>query len=250
MCGRFTQRLSSSDFARIFGARDLVESAGEAYNVAPAQRVAVVVEREEERLLEPMRWGLVPGWAKSPLGGRHPINARAETVAASPLFRHAFRAKRCLVPADGFYEWQRLPDGRRQPHYITTSDGRPLAFAGLWSAWSERTSEAPALLTCAILTTTPNATMATIHDRMPVILTPRGVEPLAGPAERPVRVTGAAATVLGRPAPLPGGTPRQQRATAGSGADRPTRTRLRRLPTALTCPSLVPERLVSGQVAL
>ncbi|MGO9178514.1 MAG: SOS response-associated peptidase [Candidatus Limnocylindrales bacterium] len=172
MCGRFTQRLSSSDFARIFGARDLVESAGEAYNVAPAQRVAVVVEREEERLLEPMRWGLVPGWAKSPLGGRHPINARAETVAASPLFRHAFRVKRCLVPADGFYEWQRLPDGRRQPHYISASDGRPLAFAGLWSAWSERTSEAPALLTCAILTTTPNATMATIHDRMPVILTP------------------------------------------------------------------------------
>ena len=172
MCGRFTQRLSSSDFARIFGARDLVESAGEAYNVAPTQRVAVVLEREEERVLEPMRWGLVPGWAKSPVGGKHPINARAETVAASPLFRHSFRAKRCLVPADGFYEWQRLPDGRRQPHYITTPDGQPLAFAGLWSAWSERTSEAPALLTCAILTTTPNETMATIHDRMPVILTP------------------------------------------------------------------------------
>jgi putative SOS response-associated peptidase YedK len=172
MCGRFTQRLSSADFARIFGARDLLESAGERYNVAPAQRVAAVVEREEERLLEPMRWGLVPGWAKSPLAGRHPINARAETVAASPLFRHSFRVKRCLVPADGFYEWQRLPDGRRQPHYITTADGQPLAFAGLWSAWSERTSEAPALLTCAILTTTPNETMATIHDRMPVILTP------------------------------------------------------------------------------
>jgi putative SOS response-associated peptidase YedK len=170
MCGRFTQRLSSSDFARIFRARDLVESAGEAYNVAPTQRVAVVVEREEERVLEPMRWGLVPGWAKSPTGGRHPINARAETVGTSPLFRHAFRVKRCLVPADGFYEWQRLPDGRRQPHYISASDGSPLAFAGLWSAWSERTSETPALLTCTILTTTPNATMAAIHDRMPVIL--------------------------------------------------------------------------------
>ena len=172
MCGRFTQRLSSADFARIFGARDLLESAGERYNVAPSQRVAVVAEREEERVLEPMRWGLVPGWAKSPLAGKHPINARAETVAASPLFRHAFRATRCLVPADGFYEWQRLPDGRRQPHYISAPNDQPLAFAGLWSAWSERTSEAPALLTCAILTTTPNETMATIHDRMPVILTP------------------------------------------------------------------------------
>ena len=109
MCGRFTQRLSSSDFARLFGARDLVESAGEAYNVAPTQRVAAVVERAEERLLEPMRWGLVPGWAKSPVGGKHPINARAETVGTSPLFRHAFRAKRCLVPADGFFELRRLP---------------------------------------------------------------------------------------------------------------------------------------------
>jgi putative SOS response-associated peptidase YedK len=172
MCGRFTQRLSSSEFSRIFGAHDLVESAGEAYNVAPTQRVAVVVEREEERVLDAMRWGLVPGWAKSPAGGRHPINARAETVAASPLFRHSFRAKRCLIPADGFYEWQRLPDGTRQPHYIAAPDGSPLAFAGLWSAWSERTSEAPALLTCAILTTTPNESMAAIHDRMPVILSP------------------------------------------------------------------------------
>ena len=97
-------------------------------------------------------------------------------MAASPLFRHSYRAKRCLVPADGFYEWQRLPDGRRQPHYITTADGSPLAFAGLWSAWSERTSEAPALLTCTILTTTPNAVTASIHDRMPVIIDPDGYD--------------------------------------------------------------------------
>jgi putative SOS response-associated peptidase YedK len=187
MCGRFTQRLSSAEFARLFGARDLLESTGERYNVAPTQRVSVVLEREEERVLDAMHWGLVPGWAKSLLAGRHPINARAESVAASPLFRHAFRVTRCLVPADGFYEWQRLPDGKRQPHYISAPNDQPLALAGLWSAWSERTSEAPALLTCAILTTTPNATMATIHDRMPVILTPEAwglwLDPQSDPSE-------------------------------------------------------------------
>ena len=192
MCGRFTQRLSSGEFARIFGAEDLAETPGEAYNVAPTQRVAAVAVRDEQRVLDRFRWGLVPGWAERVTIGNRLINARAETVASTPAFRHSFRAKRCLIPADGFYEWRRTPEGARQPFYITAADGAPLAFAGLWSAWRDRSgghdrpasadgapgddrsgsAGAPALLTCSIVTTTPNALMATLHDRMPVILRP------------------------------------------------------------------------------
>lgn len=218
MCGRFTQRLSSSEFARIFEARDVAERPGGAYNVAPTQQVAAVVVRGDERVVDRFRWGLVPGWADSASIGSRMFNARAETVATSPAFRHSFRAKRCLIPADGFYEWLRLPDGRRQPYYITTPDGSPLAFAGLWSAWRPPASGAAlrarppegiaaspaatggarpgdagglglrgsggpvldgagtpedaseALLSCTIVTTTPNELMSRLHTRMPVIL--------------------------------------------------------------------------------
>jgi putative SOS response-associated peptidase YedK len=168
VCGRFTQRLSSSEFASIFSARDLVDAAGERFNVAPTQSVVAVVRRDEERVLERFRWGLVPHWAKNPASGGRMINARAETVASTPAFRHSFRAKRCLVPADGFYEWQRSPDGRR-PFYITREDGQPLAFAGLWSTWHDPATDL-ALLTCSIVTTTPSELMAPLHNRMPVIL--------------------------------------------------------------------------------
>ncbi len=194
-CGRFTQRLSSGEFARIFGAEDLATTTGEAYNVAPTQRVAAVVVRDDRRVLDRFRWGLVPGWAERVTIGSRLINARAETVASTPAFRHSFRAKRCLIPADGFYEWRRAPDGTRQPFYITAASGAPLAFAGLWSAWRDRSAGgdrsgaadgaplsdrsgaadapgAPPLLTCSIVTTTPNALMATLHNRMPVILEP------------------------------------------------------------------------------
>ncbi len=170
MCGRFTQRLSTGEFARIFGARDLVDGAGERYNVAPAQPVVAVVARDQERVLDQFRWGLVPGWAESPASGRRMFNARAETIASSPAFRHSFRAKRCLIPVDGFYEWRKAADGTRQPHYITAAEGTPLVFAGLWSAWRQHGSDAPPLLSCTIVTTTPNALLASLHSRMPVIL--------------------------------------------------------------------------------
>ncbi len=196
MCGRFTQRLSSSEFARIFGASDEAGLAGERYNVSPTQTVAAVVQRSDDRVVERFRWGLVPPWAAAPTGGGRLINARAETLASSPAFRHSFRAKRCLIPADGFYEWLRTP-AARQPYYITAADGSALAFAGLWSAWRDRaagrasdgdeTPEAPPLLSCTIATTTPNEVMATIHNRMPVILPPdawnRWLDPTADPGE-------------------------------------------------------------------
>ncbi len=170
MCGRFTQRLSSSEFARIFEARDVAGGGGEAYNVAPTQAVTVVVDRDDERVVDRFRWGLVPHWSKDITAGSRLINAKAETIATSPVFRHAFRSKRCLIPADGFYEWQRMPRGR-QPFYITSADGSPLAFAGLWSAWRDAPTGLT-LRTCSIVTTTPNGLMASIHDRIPVILAP------------------------------------------------------------------------------
>lgn len=171
MCGRFTQKLSSADYARIFAGTDAAGNAGERYNVAPTQTVAVVTQREQERVVEPMRWGLVAPWAEGPTSGGRLINARAESIAISPAYRHSFRAKRCLIPADGFYEWLRTSSGR-QPYYISSPDGSPLAFAGVWAAWHDRSSDAPPLLSCTIATTMPNAFMSQIHNRMPAILPP------------------------------------------------------------------------------
>jgi putative SOS response-associated peptidase YedK len=168
MCGRFTQQRPTAELARLFDAELLVDEPGGRYNVAPMQKVAVVVQKEEHRALTAYRWGLVPSWAKDPKIGSRMINARAETVATSPAFRDSFRRRRCIVPADAFYEWQRLA-GTRQPYAIRRRDGQPLAFAGLWSSW--RVPELPEpLRTFTIITTTPNELMAELHDRMPVIL--------------------------------------------------------------------------------
>jgi putative SOS response-associated peptidase YedK len=116
----------------------------------------------------PLRWGLVPAWAKEPRLDYATINARAETVADKPTYRHAFRRRRCLIPADGFYEWRKLGI-RKQPYCIAPADGRPVAFAGLWERWER---DGQALETCAILVTQANALVASIHDRMPAILDP------------------------------------------------------------------------------
>ena len=116
-----------------------------------------------------VRWGLVPSWAKDEKMGARMINARGETVAEKPSFRSAVKSRRCLVPANGFYEWVRTPDGK-QPHYIHFSDGRVFAFAGLWERWTK--GEGGPLDTCTIITTTPNDLIANLHDRMPVILPP------------------------------------------------------------------------------
>jgi putative SOS response-associated peptidase YedK len=136
------------------------------YNVAPTQQVAAVLEDEGGRRLEMLRWGLVPSWAVDSDIGSRMINARSETAPEKPSFRRAFRGRRCLIPADGFYEWKR-EEGGKQPYYFRMQDGRPFAFAGLWESWDKGDGT---LRTCTILTTRANPVLEGIHDRMPVIL--------------------------------------------------------------------------------
>jgi putative SOS response-associated peptidase YedK len=172
MCGRFTQQRPSAELAALFGAEDLAESPGERYNLAPQQLGLVVVERDDlRRAIVPYRWGLVPSWAKDARIGNRLINARAETVATTPAFRASFQKRRCIVPADGFYEWERMTPEIRLPNLIHRVDGEPMAFAGLWSIWRDPgIPEAEPTRTFTIITTTANATLQPIHDRMPVIL--------------------------------------------------------------------------------
>jgi putative SOS response-associated peptidase YedK len=165
MCGRYTLSTPAGRLAEEFQLDSTVEIPP-SYNVAPTQQVAAVIEDEEGRRLEMLRWGLVPSWADDPDIGARMINARSETAPEKPSFRRAFRGRRCLIAADGFYEWKR-EDGGKQPYYFRMQDGRPFAFAGLWESWDKGGGE---LLTCAILTTRPNSVAAEIHDRMPVIL--------------------------------------------------------------------------------
>jgi putative SOS response-associated peptidase YedK len=167
MCGRFALFAGPEDLARAFGVTIEDVALPARYNVAPTQTVPVVRASDGRRQLATMHWGLIPPWAKDPSIGTRMINARAETVTEKPAFRVAFRSRRCLIPASGFYEWQAR--GRaKQPHFIRRADGGLLALAGLWERWQP--AEGPAAQSCAILTTTPNAVMAPIHDRMPVIL--------------------------------------------------------------------------------
>ena len=144
------------------------------WNVAPTDDVYVVVVEGAVRHLEPHHWGLVPLWAKSPAIGSKMMNARAEGLADKNAFKHAFRKRRCLVPADGFYEWKKVPGTKtKQPYFIHRQDQGPLAFAGLWEEWRGPDRKGSQRLRSAtIVTTTPNETMAPIHDRMPVILPP------------------------------------------------------------------------------
>jgi putative SOS response-associated peptidase YedK len=171
MCGRFVQAGDPGEYAAYFGA-DLAlrERLEPSYNVAPTRRVYAVAEHEEARLLGTFRWGLVPFWAKDEkIGSRH-INARAETLADRPAFRDSFLHKRCIIPADGFFEWERRPSGGKLPHYVHRADA-PLALAGLWASWRAPDSD-ERLVTCTIITTEPNDLLRPIHDRMPVVLAP------------------------------------------------------------------------------
>ena len=172
MCGRFTQQRPTAELAELFEAEPLIEEAGPRFNVAPSQGVVAVVRPpEDRRLLTTFRWGLIPAWAEDARVGYKMINARAETVFTSPAYRASIRKRRCLIPAYVFYEWRRPPEGPKQPYAIHRVDGAPLALAGIWSAWKEPES-GEWLRSCSIVTTTPNELMATIHDRMPVILPP------------------------------------------------------------------------------
>jgi len=172
MCGRFTlTELEPDVLTEIFTLEGDVPALSPRYNIAPTQPVATVIRdaKSNTNRLEIMRWGLVPSWAKDIKMGSRMINARGETVHEKPSFRSAFKRRRCLVVADGFYEWQKLSDGSKQPLYITLKDDGPFAFAGLWEFWTDRDSGSE-LITCTIITTTPNDFMSTIHNRMPVIL--------------------------------------------------------------------------------
>ena len=169
MCGRFTSLLSPELLGSVFGVKTPLQLTPR-YNIAPTQRVPVVREVVKgERSLEELSWGLVPSWAKDRHIGQKMINARSETVHEKPSFRHALRQRRCIVPASGFFEWSHA-DGSKQPWYITLKDNAPMGFAGLWESW--RSPGGDALETFCILTTAANSFMATIHERMPVILSP------------------------------------------------------------------------------
>jgi len=175
MCGRFTLATTPAALVEMFGlgeTPDLVPR----YNIAPTQGAPAIklVTQEQEggppvRVLRLLHWGLIPGWAQDPTVGNRMINARSETVAQKPAFRAAFKRRRCLVLADGFYEWKSLGRGKKQPHLIRMKDGRAFAFAGLWERWKGPEGE---LESCTVLTCEPNPLVAEIHKRMPVILHP------------------------------------------------------------------------------
>ena len=175
MCGRFVSASPPDEIAAYFEASLADEQLLEpSYNVAPTDDVYGVTAAGGSRRLETFHWGLVPPWADSPAVGSRMINARAETVATRNAFRPAFEARRCLVPADGFYEWKAVPGRpKKQPMFIHRRDGHLMAFAGLWERWRDRTHpDAHWLHSCTVITTTANEVMAPIHDRMPVILDP------------------------------------------------------------------------------
>ena len=169
MCGRFTQTQDLKVLIERFGFTAPDVELSPRYNIAPGQIAAVVTaDAEGGRALELLRWGLVPFWAKDEKIGYKLINARGETLHEKPSFRNALQKRRCLVLADGFYEWQKVPGGK-QPHYFRLAGGEPFAFAGLWEQWDKGESDEP-LRTFTIVTTTPNELVGPVHDRMPAIL--------------------------------------------------------------------------------
>lgn len=169
MCGRFVLMTPGRDLAERFGLEEepLLEPR---YNIAPTQMVAIIRLNPEtlQRRLGLVRWGLIPFWANDSSIGNRLINARAESVAEKPAFRSAFKFRRCLVPADGYYEWKKRKGGQKQPYLARNADGSPFAFAGLWERW--QAPEEEVIESCTILTTDANDLTQPIHDRMPVIL--------------------------------------------------------------------------------
>jgi putative SOS response-associated peptidase YedK len=162
MCGRITLRRPERVRLERLDTRPLFETLPR-HNIAPTQEVWAVTESDEKRSLSLLQWGLIPSWSKKPAGF---INARAETLDSKPSFKEAFLKRRCLIPADGFYEWEKLGKAK-QPHFFQMKDGAPFFFAGIWDEWGV---DGTSVKTCAIITTTPNKLLATIHDRMPVIV--------------------------------------------------------------------------------
>jgi len=175
MCGRVALFTPPVRLARLL---DAALAAGidpdghPSWNVGPQRRLFAVTEQPEGRVLDRYRWGLLPSWAKDPSIANRLFNARGETVAEKPSFRSAFAKRPCVIPVDGFFEWDHREGRQKQPHYFTRVDGQPLLFAGLYEHWRDRDAgdEAPWVATCTIITTTPSNDMDDLHDRMPVIL--------------------------------------------------------------------------------
>ncbi|MEU8335262.1 SOS response-associated peptidase [Micromonospora tulbaghiae] len=186
MCGRYATTRSAADLSGLFESADETGGVTPDYNVAPTDPVPLVrLAREGHRLLSLGRWGLLPQWSRSAAGAARMINARAETVATSRAYAPSFARRRCLVPADGWYEWVRLADGGRQPYFMTPRDGSVLAFAGIWSVWE---SAGTARLTFSVLTTAAVGELAEVHDRMPLLLSPERWAGWLGPAEEPAEL--------------------------------------------------------------
>ena len=180
MCGRYTRHSRAEFIAERFGVQVPPTLSGR-FNIAPSQQVLAVRLNPEvqQRELVALRWGLIPFWADDPSIGNRMTNARPETVAEKPSFRKAFKSQRCLLVADGFYEWQET-NGKKQPSYITLKDGRPFGLAGLWECWNK---QGESIESCTILTTDANEIMSAIHDRMPVIIPPEKYSLWLDPAE-------------------------------------------------------------------
>jgi putative SOS response-associated peptidase YedK len=182
VCGRFTLTVSARVLADLFDVDDVPESPPR-YNIAPTQKVPVIrSDLEGDRGVAVAHWGLIPSWAKDRKLAARMINARGETVASKPAFRAAVRTRRCLIPADGFYEWRKL-EGGKQPYLIRFVDGRPFGFAGLWERWHD--PEGQSVDSFTIITTAPNHLVDAIHDRMPVILDPDDYEEWLKPEQLP-----------------------------------------------------------------
>jgi putative SOS response-associated peptidase YedK len=168
MCGRFTLRTRLNELLQFYSVESQLQWEPR-FNIAPSQSIAVIRNDPDgdKRELAALRWGLIPFWADDIQIGNQLINARAETIVTKPSFKQALKSRRCLVLADGFYEWKKSGKAK-QPYFIQMADERPFVFAGLWERW---TKSQPAIESCSIITTTPNALVADIHDRMPAILT-------------------------------------------------------------------------------
>ena len=169
MCGRFTLAADTTTLTETFPGLELPDQLRPRYNIAPTQEVAAVANNNPAKI-ELFRWGLIPSWAKDPAIGNRMINARSETLAEKPSFRTAYRRWRCLVLADGYYEWRKAPaGGAKTPFYIRMASEKPFAFGGLWEQWNQ-SGDADAVLSCTIITCPPNEMLEQIHHRMPVIL--------------------------------------------------------------------------------
>ena len=181
MCGRFTLTLDEVGLQTAFPNFAPPKQHTPRYNIAPTQPVAAVANKGEKQV-EFFRWGLIPSWAKDPKIGNRMINARSETLAEKPSFRAAYKRRRCLILADGFYEWRKNGDGSKTPMFIHQPSREPFALAGLWEVW--HSSEGDILPTCTIITCAPNTFMQSLHNRMPVVVPPTDYDEWLDPAER------------------------------------------------------------------